>query len=93
MTNIELEKALFAESQAKQALQQENEQLKSEIESLKKVPVEYQDIEQTPVAIIGNDFQLLYAQIGSIYEIVKHHKLEVGTLLYALPPAPKGDKS
>lgn len=33
----ELENALFAETQAKQALQQEIEQLRSEIESLKKV--------------------------------------------------------
>lgn len=112
MTNTELENALFAETQAKQALQQEVEQLRSEIESLKKVPLfnrtthkivpieptiewqtniadiqdcvsyetiknviaaapEYQAIEQIPVAVIGNGWQLLYA----------------------IPPAPEGDKS
>lgn len=53
---------------------------------------EYQAIEQIPVAIIGNDFKLLYTEIGSISEIVKRHELKVGTLLYALPPSPEGDK-
>lgn len=124
---------IFNLENALQTAEQEIEQLRSEIESLKKVPLfnrlthkivpieptiewqtniadiqdcvsyetiknviaaapEYQDIEQTPVAIIGNDFQLLYAQIGSISEIVKLHELGVGTLLYAMPPAPEGDK-
>lgn len=50
--------------------------------------------EQEPVAIIGKDYRLLWADAGSMSEIVAKHGITVGSPLYAHPapvPAVPGD--